>query len=125
MDTTETYIKMCEKALPDIGGWAWQDGDFGYRNGKVIVWNHVHAEKNGWGTGEGCIPLFRQDQSQEMVADRLVGLQTVCAVIYDFAITEGEGAGITINGTMEQLWLAFVMHELHGKVWSAEKEEWT
>jgi len=26
--------------------------------------------------------------------------------------------------SMEQLWLAFVMKELHNKVWNSEKEMW-
>ena len=68
--------------------------------------------------------LPRQDQLQEMMSDELLGLQTVCAVIYEFAVSAGETSGITIDGSMEQLWLAFVMHEKYQKIWDEKATMW-
>ena len=127
MDTSEQYIEMCEKAKeiqkisPGINfgevfayprkysgtveaEWVCGDyegqpvlGDWLYQSPPYMVW------------------LPRQDQLQEMVG-KDVGLQTLCCRLYEFSTDQG--AGITINGSMEQLWLAFVMHEKFNKVWN-------
>ena len=108
MDTTEKYIKMCEKA-----------GEIQKQRPNIF-----EDIKSYWHPAIPNVWLPRQDQLQEMVADRLLGLQTVCAEMYEFAISAGETSGITIDGTMEQLWLAYVMHEKYQKVWDEEEEEW-
>lgn len=77
----------------------------------------VYNPANEWEKTTLWLP--RQDQLQEMVyKDK--GLQTICTVIEQFSKSE-YGCKFTINGTMEQLWLAFVMKELHGKVWEDGK----
>ena len=67
------------------------------------------------------IGLPYQDQLQDMVAVGW-GLQTICTRLEEFSKTV-YGGGITINGTMEQLWLAFVMKEKFNKHWKNNK--WT
>ena len=142
MDTTPKYIKMCEKS-PLRGTWEPTYGDYiageWYIDqedttglvplGIVLKYNNKKQLIDAGGDiqwyKELIIPLYRQDQLQEMVSDRLLGLQTVCAVLHDFSITEGEGLQFTMNdGSMEQLWLAYVMHEKYGKIWDDKKEEW-
>jgi hypothetical protein len=61
--------------------------------------------------------LPRQDQLQEMVRKDL-GLQSICWLAYEYST--GRCAGITISGTMEQLWLGIVMSENYNKVWNGE-----
>jgi len=58
--------------------------------------------------------LPRQEDLQAMISKR--GLQTLCNLLYEFSCSQ-EGHGITISGTMTELWLAFVMHELYQKEW--------
>ena len=119
MDTTPKYIKMCVcSEIQDIIPRMIDDTGIKYIDGAAhILKYHIGLGKLIW--------LPRQDQLQEMVSDRLLGLQTVCAVLHDFSITEGEGLQFTMNdGSMEQLWLAYVMHEKYGKIWDDKKEEW-
>ena len=87
MDTSETYIKMCQKAFPE-------DAEL-----------------------ENC--LKTQDQLQEMVCKDW-GLQTICTRIEKFSKASDGGVSITIGGSMEQLWLAFVMKGKYSKVWDGE-----
>lgn len=136
MDTTSKYIKMCKEALPDIGGWGWKEGDFGYRRKKIIIWNHVHAERNEWGKGEICIPLPRQDQLQEMVKkEGQTAVATFCrfrdwlqgTCIYDRGLSgvfPEEWISDISPDSLEQLWLAFVMYEKYRKTWNQDRKEW-
>ena len=130
---------MCEKAEEIQKEWIPAIGDYIDPDGIVSIITSVYQSDEGYcSIGTNNVNTYgqmhpksmffwlpRQDQLQEMVADELVGLQTVCAVIYDFAISAGETSGITIDGTMEQLWLSFIMHEKYQKQWNSEKEEWT
>jgi len=124
MDTSKEYILMCEKALPDMGGWGYNDGDFCVRKGRVYVWNHVHAERNGWGTGEKCIPLFRQDQLQEIARHHKEGwydtreINNLCLFWNWWRRVELSSYCHADEVTMEQLWLAFVMKEKFNKKWN-------
>ena len=68
--------------------------------------------------------LPRQDQLQEMVFDNTVGIQSRCCAIYEFSISVNGVKFCLDDGSSEQLWLAFVMHEKCGKVWDEGKEEW-
>ncbi len=108
MDTSETYVKMCEKAeeiqslMPKIIGSPEEE------NRKV------------W--------LPRQDQLQEML-----GFNTVATVnnqwygggplgliqAFNHFISSLRTDEIAFR-SMEQLWLAFVMKEKHNKMWDGE-----
>ena len=69
-----------------------------------------------------------QDQLQEMVLSAVMehyydyhDRPTIClywAFKYWFEKSAGEEYIKTIHNSMEQLWLAFVMKERHGKQWS-------
>jgi len=102
MDTSETYIKMCEKAeeiqkLAPNPLYSSHDWFVERIRGNVPVW------------------LPRQDQLQDMITDR-----PMSGLLLDFrdsalAFLWGDGLD-----SMEQLWVAFVMKEKYNKVWNGE-----
>ena len=138
MDTSETYIKMCncleiqelrrEEKHKDTG--KWQGGDFWttvFKDKRVFV---VARCNDAWADEPHylhhpieCIWLPRQDQLQEMVGatrcNTIEGFNGFCGLI-------NEGRWFIkpecFDYSMEQLWLAFVMKERFGKIWSGT--EW-
>jgi len=127
MDTSEQYIKMRVAAIPDLG--------MGTPPLKLtrfyteLVWVDAKAD---WYHSDGgeATQLERQDQLQGMVGDG--GWVTQLMRLWNF--TEGLlyppgsiGRKREIEywsqfQSWEQLWLAFVMSQLHGKKWSGT--EW-
>jgi len=144
MDTTETYIKMNREAKEIQKLWKPQEGDKfqgirGYYSGKFENrietfsdcsdpyygsipdgWESIHDGEPGWSYKTQSIWLPRQDQLQEMLGEH--GLQTICAEIYQFSTSE-YGSRFAMYGSMEQLWLAFVMKEKFGKRWTGKTWE--
>ena len=133
MDTSETYIKMCEKA-EEIqalrnkvsNSWDddnnWEEGDFYYKLGFRCGF-HSGCESSEYGPLDYSTRIWlpRQDQLQEMVleSNHPDELLKIIGHFHDFA------CGVTPQfDSMEQLWLAFVMKELYSKIWSKEKEKW-
>ncbi len=129
MDTSETYIKMCEKA-GEIQG-AWQKvgddavgGDFyfptkddGYEQVvRIADYEFPYPARSR----DSLIFLPRQDQLQEMVKDRLFHIWGGMNDLYMTASTGNKDCHTVGKRfmSMEQLWLAFVMKEKFGKVWS-------
>ena len=116
MDTSETYIKMCDcpeiqeqrnYSMPNSWAGLFRDNDdvFIQLKGLRIVW------------------LPRQDQLQEMLKEVNQYYDTWVVKLkrfYDFAFAIK--ADSNTPDTMEQLWLAFVMNERYSKVWNGE--EW-
>ena len=114
MDTSETYIKMCEKAeniLPHINI---EPEDF-----------MMNGSRGSMGAS---IWLPRQDQLQEMVPHneknnfdwmcQLSKLEAFTVENYDHGQRYPEY--IWNFSTWEQLWLAYVMKEKYNKVWNGE-----
>ena len=110
MDTSEQYIKMCKKAWEIQESWNSHRYDYydvpnlGIRCGNNPTSNSV------W--------LPRQDQLQKMVTTvnpRATHSQFVLWVQED---VYGKKPYDDILVTLEQLWLAFVMHEKYNKVWN-------
>lgn len=121
MDTSETFIKMCD--CPEIQGviekseTLWLDPHNYWVNASdVINWRPLSSED----FSRGLIWLPRQDQLQEIYNDGNFGLQTLCCFIYDFVTSEYGSRFTIISGSMNQLWLAFVMKELFQKIWDGE-----
>ncbi len=127
MDTSPEYVGMCAKAweiqkLRPVGR-EWEEGDYYHHHSD---WNKCYFEAiassdNDWQTTvdrdqyETWFP--RQDQLQEMVIDKYKDHWG--KAIYPGLMEEAVGfASQYPYGSMEQLWLAFVMHEKHGKVWN-------
>ncbi len=137
MDTSEQYIKMCEEAEGIQPHEEWQDGDYffhelkiaescGYKKGVFVehisdyTMHDAHRSKGNRHLNKRWIWLPRQDQLQEMVCEDW-GLQTICTRLEEFSKASDGGVSITISGSMEQLWLAFVMKEKFNKTWDGER----
>ena len=101
MDTSEQYIKMCEKAK-EIQGQRW---------GHITDDNFWDNQRLPW-----AVWLPRQDQLQEMVKEKFTGwtYPGVLNKLQKFCFE------ISYYNSMEQLWLAFVMKEKYSKVWDGE-----
>ncbi len=132
MDISETYIKMCREAnkiLPEnsVDGvkrkpvepwdyWYMQAGDLDVFNVMVVTLLPGQGpsvrEHDGY---KLLFPLYRQDQLQEMVAQG--GKLPVWKVEEWFHNWIPRGSR---PESFEQLWLAFVMEEKHGKAWNGE-----
>ena len=143
MDTSSQYVKMCEKIGEIQKGWklkeldqyvvispSYRDGyitgeyiDGYYRQFREETWLELIIERHSIGVKDvKIIWLPRQDQLQEMVTDFPDHPHTLIARFYDFDL---EYCAATWTETsMEQLWLAFVMHEKYQKIWDSKKEDW-
>ncbi len=161
MDTTPEYIKMCEKAIPDLYNYFEANAEqlrplfiydyvtdrvsillwspkslrerIGETNDEIIISLESDKDRNIYIPGDSeeavskpIVPLWRQDQLQEMIVGR-GGRESRIVVhesLYRFSYSNyKDGAHPTnIFDTQEQLWLAFVMKEKYGKVWNGE--EW-
>ena len=115
MDTSKQYIKMCD--CEEVQG-EWTippyPGDY-FEYGVVTVYWTGYKPPDDF---DDSIFLPRQDQIQEWM--------NYCfwdVMLEDF-IEFYDGGYVSEIGflSMEQFWLAFYMHEKHGKVWNGE--EW-
>lgn len=120
MDTSKEYIKMCEKWHEGRALWKPKSGDFVYskENKKIVVlYFNEHHGNPPWKYLDKnfAIPLYRQDQLQDMIVGSLA------INVVPIATTKRFLDFITLYGdsfrSMEQRWLAFVMSEKFGKVW--------
>ena len=142
MDTSETYIKKsdCKEIQSPWQGLLKTDsdsllpmgdsGDFVYckSNHKIVVlyWNELHGSPpEKYLSPHTAIWLPRQDQLQEMVGGgQGFTFQTLGRFIrwHGKCIKDYLASIDSYPASMEQLWLAFVMKELHSKVWTGT--EW-
>ena len=123
MDTSEKYIKMCEKAGEIQKQWlSKKAGDWHVLEGfnariiggseNMIIGNDFY----NWDRDSIWLP--RQDQLQGMMKDSK-------PLISEEKFHEWfREIGASWTASWEQLWLGFVMHEKYGKVWDDSKEEW-
>lgn len=150
MDTSETYIKMCEKAKEIRALWQPREGDYYVYSSKpamvaltpakeFIPFDHRACEI-GMVTSLPFLPdrkylvwLPCQDQLQEMLGanayELLDSIYEFCGdfEIYPYLVAPG-GARDCLGQndytrqftSMEQLWLAFVMKEKYNKIWDGE-----
>jgi len=119
MDTSETYITMCEKAteIQAIGQERHRDTHAEWWTDKQGA---ICTEDDGFYFYEPCIWLPRQDQLQDMIP-LPSDFHRVCDKLYKF--TDWVKVNATYESsacTLEQMWLAFVMYEKHGKVWDGK-----
>jgi len=117
MDTSETFIKMCEKAEEiqeshDYIKGDYMVGDFELAI-KLIDNPCVVFVTNPMTHTKATIWLPRQDQLQEMVGEEYaINLLYQFHQYYNTKYREIPG-----NWSVEQLWLAFVMKEKYNKIW--------
>ena len=127
MDTTETYIKMCEKAVEIQEGHTLEEGDYFSTDGVTgEPFCYEYSPIEG-------IWLPRQDQLQEMVSketledsfisftEEVAFLTNCSSAVQGFKIGKRYGqpdADYSYCKSWEQLWLLFVMQEKYGKSWA-------
>ncbi|MGA2669973.1 MAG: hypothetical protein ABSF21_00930 [Dehalococcoidia bacterium] len=136
MDTSETYIKMCEKAEEIECGHEWIDGDMfyeklqspqpgGYQEGVFLEYEDSefgsHAKDTRY-PREKLIWLPRQDQLQMMVQRSDEYARPFIARFAKWVHDEIDYVLDQSLKSMEQLWLAFAMKEKYNKIWNGE--EW-
>jgi len=125
MDTSEIYIKMCD--CPEIQlKRKIKLGDYMALRKTDITAVCVHQGllcrmdgMNIQNPEHEWIKLLRQDQIQEML-DKGITLGRFI-VWYELYLHEIRDKKHIKLESMEQLWLAFYMHEERGKVWDGEK----
>ena len=126
MDTSKTYIKMCD--CPEIQGqWKLTSIDFhgipcaDTHDVTGITFKPYKDSKKVKNVVTIWLP--RQDQIQEML-EKHENTLDLLVHFYGFAtLNESLSFDDRFDMTMEQLWLAFYIHEKHNKVWDGEK--WT
>jgi len=133
MDTSETYIKMCEKAT-EIQALApsmqtrihlsMNIFNCSTKDDSAFFWCMDTFEDDDLGnsvlTDTVAIWLPRQDQLQKMVFGVSGDIQGQVWKLYEF-VTDNRATCPRVS-SMEQLWLAFVMQEKYSKQWMGE--EW-
>jgi len=138
MDTSETYIKLCEQATEIQKIWGYRKGDWYsdkyYKNwGATVIDSDIEdayigdhfVYKKSVITDlerDGAIWLPRQDQLQGMIVLNY-GRELHFALRFNpdntYMVWECDAGQYECYGTSaEQLWLAFVMKEKYGKVWN-------
>ena len=139
MDTSETYVKMAD--YPKIQErWEPAEGDCCVERAHSSIILHLLTDLRGYGfitehcwgddeflDEEQSVWLPYQHQLQEMLGfcKFFTGNPTLqIGAVYHRTSGEGDPDGYYFFNfsSMEQLWLAFVMKELHGKTWDGS--EW-
>lgn len=116
MDTSETYVKMCEKAV-EIQKLC--PNEISEKDFSAIL---PPSEEE-----EAKLPKFkiicgifvwlpRQDQLQEMMIETGTNIN----LLHYFVSWIDNTYNLCSWDSMEQLWLAFVMKERYSKVWNGE-----
>ena len=133
MDTSETYIKMCDcdeiqeqRVKVEYIAKQMKQGDYYWTKcfQKVELADSQGATYTGQEIFGNIIWLPTQSQLQAMVKPEHVLSETVWYVcrLHEWILEQVRASYPPhIFTSMEQLWLAFVMKELHGKVWDGEK----
>ena len=139
MDTSEKYIKMCEKAeeIQKMRLDKWEEGDYVFDKGYDDVRLVFQNAKWLMGYGIYMVWLPRQDQLQEMIWLRVPSKKPRTLLIWllnsvvfpedpptNKNIADNENKYWEQFDSMEQLWLAFVMKEKFNKIWDDKKGEW-
>ena len=128
MDTSEKYIKMCD-CIEVQGCKSGLDRNDFFRinydnipdltNFVFFVTGHI----GDLSVGKEAIWLPRQDQTQEMI-DNPSGIWVHRHNRFHFFVSiesKLDHSWALVHDTQEKAWLAFYMHEKHGKVWDGEK----
>ena len=134
MDTTETYIKMCEKAV-EIQKLRkdWLEGDIYYD--EEICYASIGCSGYDCGSfndmsADGLVRigyetwLPRQDQLQEILELDPSLWTGIVQLIWEFGKEMIRNKQERYIFSMEQLWLAFVMKEKYNKIWDGKDKKW-
>jgi len=117
MDTTEPYIKMCEKAKELQEPTEFEAGDFWCWNWetKEVIVAAVSGGERGKGLFGNRIWLPRQDQLQAMISNHWGDTYYALSDWLE-SLDENYPCG-KLFYSWEQLWLAFLFAEKYGKYW--------
>ena len=120
MDTSETYIKMCD--CPEIQkDYDFTHGDFVYIDKDYGVMN-LGAEWKFGTMDDGSVWLPRQDQIQEMlIKERFGDFGAHWDMCIDIPIQFVAKNPKLELSSMEQIWLSCYMLAIHQKTWDGEK----
>jgi len=122
MDTSKEYIEMCRTCNLHTDDYVYRDGSLFFNTTYIykpiitIAWTGTWKDKPSH-----LIPLWQQDQLQEMVTDKKSD-QKNCKLWYSFKkyitdiILNSDGSVLDLP-SWEQLWLAFVMEKKFNKTW--------
>ena len=137
MDTSEKYIKMCEKAQEiqqlRSSHRDWEDQDFCLEIDENGCYDIESSNAENFGLfrkstkDKGVIFLPRQDQLQEIAKDDLkhIFINPLGTLLNSFnEFINKSGYSICVISTLEQLWLAFIMEEKYDKTWNEEVQDW-
>lgn len=124
MDQTLKYLEMCSKLPSEIKNLVPKDHQ-GCMGGDKSFFGY-HEKLNG------MVWLPRQDQLQDMLDlnGASFPLQEIERRFHKHCNNNEDCDGnymlqaVYCLNSMEQLWLAFVMHEKYGLNWSSERKEW-
>jgi len=119
---TELFIKQCEKAEEIQGEWKPVDWDifaYKYSKGLGMVWEVIGVKDRQRYIKENCIYLPTQEQLQEMIE---AGCVAKLLQLVEFTRTKAFYRSRSFE-SLNELWLAFVMHEKYNKIWTGEKWE--
>ena len=143
MDTSKEYIKMCEKAVeiqekwqPNVGDWyichidekpinTWHDCDE-LLICKIWLDDICTSKRVIEAFKKTAIFLPRQDQLQGIARHHKEGwydsreINNLCLFWNWWRSVEVSSYCHSDDVSMEQLWLAFVMHEKYSKIWNGE-----
>jgi len=117
MDTTYDYIEMCRKAFKHLGMPSYYRTPY-YNTKDNSIMQLPYLKE--------CIPIYTQDQLQDMVERSLSVKSNGNHMAVQFAYFVSDHIenhihfGDVLLQSMEQLWLAFVMHEKYGKKWDGQ-----
>ena len=122
MDTSDQYIKMCKYLEIQLQ-------EFDHRPNFHFAYcldEQWQIEHDFLGGEKQPIWLPRQDQIQEMLGWDIIKAMNFFYDFYHEEMIEQVGIGNQPKknpkfNSMEQLWLAFYMHEKHKKKWDGEK----
>lgn len=126
MDTSKEYILMCEKAKkyikkkPELYDWCYDKELDDVSAITIIVDNHYLG--NTWHKDE--VPLYRQDQLQDMVKSNNAYMLTKDFMKW-MDDNQDEQWLLSMRFSMEKLWLTFVMKKLYNKEWKWGGKDWT
>ena len=116
MDTSEAYVKMCD--CPEVQGWKmFKYNDIHSQHSQKDFVSFSHTKPNVW---KKIVWLPRQDQIQETMPG-LDAFQKIYKLAEYIERNDAKYLMGEENRSIEQLWLAFYMHEKHGKAWDGEK----
>lgn len=118
MDTSETYVKQCEKAeeIQELSFEKYSFSVYTYGDGYSSLCINLNDRRRKRTEFEIWLPC--QDQLQEMVWKPEETINHLFVRFWDFVVKD------SACNSFEQLWLVFVMKEKYNKTWNLKKEEW-